>query len=432
MLRRTLAAGLVVLLAWQAAPAVAAGSVDGVTVAWTDTTHTKIRITWTEDPGIANTLRMELGWWEEPLALGSVAATAPNELVINSSYLGYTGSSEDRAEIVVADSTGTEARSAAFDRYVRPSPMPTLSITPARAVRWTVPEVEDPTPNDALDLPGSSRFTPKLLLDKQPHTVADCGELALQSTTGLSGEVPDQGKPGSLTLLSSNEWNPRGVGNDPAGIATTGLTVAGPTSTQYGGSLVLSGTVRYQYISTNSSNICKQTSYLMPSERLVLQGRNTATSAWYVIGTTTTNVDGQYTVTLKNAGAREYRVVRPDTSSFNAIQYGAWSPAKLVRATTKVVSAKFIAPVITLGTQPQAYLWVDPAGTQKAALQFKNASGVWQGITYKTLYAGRGIAAFTFNRKGATQFRWWVPGSTTSTGLTVDAVYSSPFTLTVR
>jgi hypothetical protein len=89
--------------------------------------------------------------------------------------------------------------------------------------------------------------------------------------------------------------------------------------------------------------------------------------------------------------------------------------------------------VIPYGTKPQAYLWVDPAGTQKAALQFKNASGAWQGVTYKTLYAGRGLVAFNWNRRGSTQFRWWVPGSTTtSTGLKVDPIYSSPFTLTVR
>jgi hypothetical protein len=48
------------------------------------------------------------------------------------------------------------------------------------------------------------------------------------------------------------------------------------------------------------------------------------------------------------------------------------------------------------------------------------------------LYAGRGLVAFTFNRRGATQFRWWVPGSTTGTGLKVDPVYSGVFTLTVR
>jgi hypothetical protein len=88
--------------------------------------------------------------------------------------------------------------------------------------------------------------------------------------------------------------------------------------------------------------------------------------------------------------------------------------------------------VITYGTRPQAYLWVNPAGTQKAALQFKNASGAWQGVSYKTLYAGKGLLQFSWSKRGATQFRWWVPGSTTSTGLHVEPVYSGVFTLTVR
>jgi hypothetical protein len=96
------------------------------------------------------------------------------------------------------------------------------------------------------------------------------------------------------------------------------------------------------------------------------------------------------------------------------------------------MSAKFIAPVINYGTKPQAYLWVDPAGSQRAALQFKNTSGAWQGVMYKTLSSGRGIATFAWNRRGATQFRWWVPGSTTSAGLKVDPVYTGAFTLTVR
>lgn len=112
--------------------------------------------------------------------------------------------------------------------------------------------------------------------------------------------------------------------------------------------------------------------------------------------------------------------------------YGTSSAVKLVRSTTRVVSAKFIAPVVTYGTKPQAYLWVDLAGSQQATLLFKNASGAWQGMTHKTLSSGRGIATFTFNRRGATQFRWWIPGSTTSTGLKVDPVYSGIFTLTVR
>lgn len=88
--------------------------------------------------------------------------------------------------------------------------------------------------------------------------------------------------------------------------------------------------------------------------------------------------------------------------------------------------------MISYGTKPQAYLRVDPAGSQRAALQFKNASGGWQGVTYKSLSSGRGIAVFNWNRRGTTQFRWWVPGSTTSTGLKIDPIYTAAFPLTVR
>jgi hypothetical protein len=95
------------------------------------------------------------------------------------------------------------------------------------------------------------------------------------------------------------------------------------------------------------------------------------------------------------------------------------------------MSAKFITPVIKYGAKPQAYLWVDPANTQKAALQFKNASGVWQGVSYKTLYAGKGLLQFPWNRRGVTQFRWYVPASTHN-GLPVAAVYTGGFNLTVR
>jgi hypothetical protein len=74
---------------------------------------------------------------------------------------------------------------------------------------------------------------------------------------------------------------------------------------------------------------------------------------------------------------------------------------------------------------------VDPAGSQKAALQFKNASGVWQGVTTKVQSSGRGIATFPWNRRGITQFRWWVAGSVTG-GLQVDPVYTGAFSLTVK
>jgi hypothetical protein len=110
---------------------------------------------------------------------------------------------------------------------------------------------------------------------------------------------------------------------------------------------------------------------------------------------------------------------------------GSTTASKLITATTRVMSAKFITPTINYGTQPQAYLWVDPPNTQKAALQFKNASSVWQGVAYKTLSAGKGLLQFPWNKRGVTQFRWYVP-ATTHNSLPVAAVYTGVFSLTVR
>jgi hypothetical protein len=41
------------------------------------------------------------------------------------------------------------------------------------------------------------------------------------------------------------------------------------------------------------------------------------------------------------------------------------------------------------------------------------------------------LQAVPFDPGTACDFRWWIPGSTTSTRLPVDAVYSAPFTLKV-
>ena len=60
MLKRTLA--LALLLSAQALPAPAAPATIGpVTIAWTDATHTKIRVTWTETTPVANYLTSRIG-----------------------------------------------------------------------------------------------------------------------------------------------------------------------------------------------------------------------------------------------------------------------------------------------------------------------------------------------------------------------------------
>jgi hypothetical protein len=405
-----------------------------VQVAWVDATHAKVRITWSESTPSANTLTLETDDGGEPLSLGSVPVGAPNELLVNTSYLGYT-TYPYVSKIVVSDQAGGEASSVGFDRYSRTGGGPNLgSFAPQGGVKWDLYEdYGDSTPDDPLDVSGGTKYVVRLRYDKQPHTYGDCGEVLLPATTATNGVIPDNGQPAAVAVLTSNEWNPRLRGNDGSAIATTSLTIAAPTVTSYGTPLNLTGVGTHHDVLEGGTVVCQQRAYPMNSVRVALQGRNSPTSAWYVVGYTQVDGTGKYSFSLPNPGAREYRVVYAVTpSGANVIMYGSTTVTKAIKATTRVMSAKFISPVITYGTKPQAYLWVDPARTQQAALQFKNASGVWQGVGYKNLYAGKGILQFSWSKRGATQFRWWVPGSTTSTGLHVEPTYSGVFTLTVR
>jgi hypothetical protein len=70
-----------------------------------------------------------------------------------------------------------------------------------------------------------------------------------------------------------------------------------------------------------------------------------------VVGITKTNAQGNYTAVLKN---QEYPIVRANTAAGQYAAYGGTSASKVVRSTTRVVSAKFIAPVINFDTKLQA------------------------------------------------------------------------------
>ena len=406
-----------------------------VQVAWTDTTYQTVRITWTETTPAPNTIKLERDGMDD-VQLGVIAESAPNQLVVEARRLVVSNSPIDVARIVVNEPTGEVARSAGFDRYIRAVPDPDLSFTADGSIRWSVPPEPgvDTTPGDPLDVDQPLRYVPRLRLDELPHTVIDCGEVTLPASTVPSGTIANRNKPYDLMLYTVNEWNPNGgLFGGWGHVTASAITLAAPTATAYGTTTTLTGiTTGRSIFQQGMPPACLETSGSGSGGTVILQARNTSTSPWYVVGSTVTKDQGKYTFSVRNPGAREYRTVIPSRAQGSLAGYGSTSAVRLVRSTTRVMSAKFITPVITLGTQPQAYLWVDPAGTQKAALQFKNASGVWQGITYKTLYAGRGIATFTFNRLGQTQFRWWVPGSITSTGLTVDPVYSGTFTLTVK
>jgi hypothetical protein len=408
-----------------------------VQLAWSDAPHTKVAITWTETTPAPNTIVLRRDGFDD-VRLGTTAAGAPNTLVVDPSALAPGNDPGDVARIVVDEPTGEQGRSVGFDRFVPAISGPDLTVTADGGVRWSVPPATgvDTTPHDPLDLDQPARYSLVLRLNELPHTVMDCGEVTLPSTTAPTGVIANRNKPYDLFLDALNEWAPAGLHNGYGGyaqVSTTGLTLTAPSTSAYGVPISFTGTLSARSIyESGMPPACYEASGTAePGEVITLQGRNTTTSPWYVIGSTHTVAGGKYTFTMNNPGAREYRTVVPNVNGQANARYGSTTASKLVTATTRVMSAKFITPTISYGTQPQAYLWVDPANTQRAALQFKNASGVWQGVAYKTLYAGKGLLQFPWNRRGVTQFRWYIP-ATTHNSLPVAAVYTGAFSLTVR
>lgn len=405
-----------------------------VQLAWVDG---KVRVTWTETASAPNTISLERDGLDD-LRLGTTTIDQPNQFVVEPFTLPVSHRATDIGRIVVSEPSGDEARSADFDRYVRGDGEVTFSFAPDGGLRWSFPPdtTKDLTPNDPLDVDEPTRYIANLLVNEKPYTVDQCREVALPAVPTPSGVIANRNKPYDLRLSAKNEWTPYGSPLAWVRVRTSSVTMNAPAATQYGTSITLSGLVKGRYIWEHPAPppVCEETDInWIAGAPVVLQARNTSTSPWYVVGSTTTGAKGQYSFVVRNTGGREYRTVTPNRVVDGTPQYGSISASKLVRATTRVVSAKFITPTITYGQKPNAYLWVEPPGSQRAALQFRNPSGVWQGLMYKTLSSGRGLTGpFTFNRRGVTPFRWWVPGSTTGTGLKVDPVYSGTFSLTMK
>ncbi|GAB3833809.1 hypothetical protein [Kribbella italica] len=429
MLKRTL--GLALLLTTPVAvpvPAHAAGTGIGpVTIAWSDATHTTVKITWTESTPSANTLTLTNGSGGN--GFGTTTAAQPNEYLVRSDSVFNSTDPAEKVWIEVADASGAKGRSVDFDRFNYGGGSVKLAFTADRKLQWTMQADTsvDGTPDDPLDLPKAYTYVPRQRVDNDPVGTYDCEDTELPRTSVPTGTAPNPGKPYNLSLDVVNEWGTAAYTSVPVTF-TKSITLAGPAATPYGGTTTLTGVLTGSYLyESGHPPACEQVTEPVLNQPVVIQQRTSPTAPWTTVGTTKTDNSGKYTAVIKNPGHREYRVIRLETIQLDTAAYGGVGGSKSVRATTRVVSAKFIQPTVNLGTQPQAYLWVDPAGTQKAALQFKNASGAWQGVAYKTLYAGRGLLAFPWNKRGTTQFRWWVPATAAA-----DATYSNAFTLTVR
>lgn len=421
-----LAAAAVAVLSGWSVPAHAAGEIGAVTLSWQ---AGQVKVTWTEAAPVANGIALNTGQ-----KLGTTTVDGANELLVDSALIGTSADPGDSVRIAVSGG-GTATFSPAFDRYLpQPAKVTTALVDPDETVRWSVPEAgADETPGDPLDVAAGPTYAAKTY---GTSGGSSCATTALPNSTPTSGEVARRTGPYAIRVAATNEWGTVPFAQQAIGRILMSEVVVSATSATgfgYGQADGLSTGYGVGAISGEPDGCIRFTEWGSGTGPLTLEARDNPTAAWTLVKVLQPDGLGQYRLSVPNAGAREYRavratVVRPD----GLIVYGATSPAKAVRSITRVVDAKFITPVIPLGTQPQAYLRVEPEGSQQAALQWKNASGVWQGISYKTLASGRGLLSFPFNRRGTAEFRWWIPGSTLANGRTVEPTYSPVFTLTVR
>ncbi|WP_460650839.1 hypothetical protein [Kribbella endophytica] len=430
-MRKSLAAlavvgGLAVPAVAQAAPA----AVSEVKVAWAE--PGKVKISWTEAAGIANDVYLEVSG-QQAERIGTTTAAGANELVVPVAALKPSHDAASTARIFVADPSTAGARSASFDRYVQgEAPMLPAMLRGVMLWQFDADPAQDTTPNDPLDSTAPAKITPRLTRVKA-GTAAQCDNVSLPSTTERSGKVPAQSGAYSVDLVLANEWGESKLTTVRARTASVPFNT--PATGVYGAKVTMTGSIAPSKLKNPAAGDCTLVPDAVNLTRrtMALHGRNSPTGAWYGIGAALTDAKGNYQFVITNTGVREYRAILTESSASGTVDIQSISATKAIRATPQVLDARFLDSDITLGQQPNATVSVWPFFTQQAALQFKNASGQWQGLMYRTLSGGSAQSGpFAFNRRGTHQFRWWVGASVSLQGLHVDAGYTYPFTLTVR
>ncbi|GAB2554826.1 hypothetical protein [Kribbella endophytica] len=372
-------------------------------ISWKDATTQTIHVRWDEDAPRPNEVYVRgsnTKFWRSYLP-----ADGPNEVDIPIVALG-TGPGPLQVGVVVGTSeqtTGTPALSARFGTTV--PDVPTLvSVTPAGSgltVKWQVPVRTDSTPNDPLDEPGTT-YVPQYEVAGKTVPLAAASK-ALQAT--FANPVPSY----TFSVRSQNPWGTETGAR--VNVRTAKLTAQLPARGLYGTETLIQG------------------SYSQPvQERVVLQARNSATSAWYVVGTTVGNSSGKYAFPVTNRGTRQYRILTANAARGTEVWYGGSTAPVTLTTVQHITSANFYTPTIKRGQTATADLNVDPRFTGRVDLQRWNGK-TWVHVKDVLITTGFARGQFVSTTPGRVAYRYYVP-STTANGLFVAAAYSPNFVLT--
>ncbi|ONI68411.1 hypothetical protein BWI15_36065 [Kribbella sp. ALI-6-A] len=402
-------AGLVAA-ALTATPAAAADPAPkNVKISWKDNTVQFVHVSWDDDGGLPNKVvtRREAGSAE--LGVVYVPAGGPDAVDIPA------GTFSADSELEIAVSVGTEGgetspatASPRFDTYrARPSDERkfTLAGDATVLVEWKYYEVTDTgTPNDPLDRPGSTLYTPQYRLHEGDKPVS-LGEPSVGTFIGFGAPVPRS----LFSVAARNEWG--GYAGVDLTIGYAGLKAVIPAWAQV------------------NSPQAKITGTFEPAQaQVVLQARNSASSPWYVVASKLFQ-NRQFEFDLGASGSRQYRVALP-TIRDDAKSEGWFGGYSQVVATTmqQAGRASWVQPVVQRGATAKAPLIITPGLTSKAVLQR------WTGTTWATVGSvsvanGRGEGVIRVTTPGRVAYRYYLPAASLN-GLPYAAAYTPNFVLT--
>jgi hypothetical protein len=214
----------------------------------------------------------------------------------------------------------------------------------------------------------------------------------------------------NFSVRARNEWSTDAAGAKVA-VRSARLTMQVPSRGFYGRESLIQG------------------NYGQPVQRqVILHARNSATSPWYVVGTTVGNPSGGYAFRVTNRGTRQYRVVTVGFASAYEVWYGAVSAPATLTTVHRVTSAGFYTPVLKPGQTATADLNVDPRFNGRVHLQRWNGK-TWVHVKDVLINSGFARGQFVSTIPGRVAYRYYVPNITFN-GLFVAATYSPNFVLT--
>jgi hypothetical protein len=381
----------------------------GVTIAWKDSTHEFVRVTWTEDGDRPNKVVLRTGASTTVLPV-FVPADAANVVDYPATQLEpYSGSL--RIDVSVGTAAGETSPAGVSPRFDTIVAAPaervsvTLSGTSGLRLQWKAGTSEfDGTPKDPLDLTDSTRYTPRLVAAGKFSDLAAASPAT--AVTVASHTLPYQ-----IDVLASNEWG--AVSRRLGGASASGLKAVIPT-------WVKSGTATSQPAITGT--VAARTA------PVYLQARNTATSPWYTASSQQA-VNGTFRFPLGASGSRHYRVLAPNYTDGAGIGYfGSYSAAVATTVQVNPYGARFTPATVRRGQTATAEVRHSPTCSYTVILQR------WTGKTWSTVGPVRtnlgGARGYVKGAAvGRVAYRYYFPALTLN-GYKYAAAYSANFVLT--